>query len=76
MTTRILSWEQMVREADGPSYTRLSLQPWVYEFSNNRRFIDRYPVYNYADSFAFLLENGGGALTLQGGGDLVQEHSP
>lgn len=34
----------MVREAD-PNYTRLSLQPWVYEFSNGRLFVDTLPVY-------------------------------
>jgi hypothetical protein len=34
----------MVREAD-PGFTRSSLQPWVYEASNGRRFIDAIPVY-------------------------------
>lgn len=42
--TRILSWNQIVREND-PNYTRLSLQPWVYEFSNGRLFVDTLPVY-------------------------------
>lgn len=42
--TRILSWNQMVREAD-PNYTRQSLQPWVYEFSNGRLFVDSLPLY-------------------------------
>lgn len=42
--TRILSWSQMVKEAD-PNYVRLSLQPWVYEFSNGRLFVDSLPVY-------------------------------
>ena len=42
MPTRILSWEQMVTEAD-PGFRRLSLQPWVYSFSNGRLFIDRPP---------------------------------
>jgi hypothetical protein len=41
-TTRILNWAQMVREAD-PDYTRKSLQPWTYEFSNGRRFLDPLP---------------------------------
>jgi hypothetical protein len=43
-TTRILNWAQMVREAD-PDFQRLSLRPWVYEFSNDRRFIETTPVY-------------------------------
>jgi hypothetical protein len=43
-TTRILNWAQMVREAD-PDFQRLSLRPWVYEFSNDRRFIEHLPIY-------------------------------
>lgn len=42
--TRILSWAQMVREAD-PGFSRQSLQPVVYEFSNRRVFVDPIPVY-------------------------------
>lgn len=42
--TRILSWNQVVREAD-PNFTRLSLQPWVYEYSNGRLFLDTLPTY-------------------------------
>lgn len=42
--TRILSWEQMCFEAD-PDFRRLSLRPWVYEFSNGRRFVEAQPVY-------------------------------
>lgn len=42
--TRILSWSQMVREAD-PNFTRESLQPWVYQYSNSRRFLDTLPTY-------------------------------
>lgn len=34
----------MVREAD-PDWQRLALRPWVYEFSNDRRFIETVPVY-------------------------------
>lgn len=45
MSTRILSWSQMVREAD-PDFSKQSLRPWVYEFSNMRRFYERQPVYN------------------------------
>jgi hypothetical protein len=43
-TTRILNWAQMVREAD-PDFQRLSQRPWVYEFSNDRRFVETVPVY-------------------------------
>lgn len=42
--TRILSWLQMVLETD-PSFRRLSLRPWTYEFSNGRLFIESLPVY-------------------------------
>lgn len=34
----------MVIAAD-PDYRRLSLQPWVYEFSNARLFVDAVPLY-------------------------------
>lgn len=61
--TRILSWRQMVQEAD-PNFVRLSLQPWVYEFSNGRLFVDTLPTYpNNPDSG---LTNTGGALMWDG----------
>lgn len=44
MPTRILSWSQMVREAD-PNYDRANRSPWVYQFSNGRRFYQTNPVY-------------------------------
>lgn len=75
-STRILSWEQMCREAEGPDYTRRSLQPWVYEFSNGRIFIDHLPLYSaYAivETFDVGLENGTGDLALQSGGRFLLE---
>jgi hypothetical protein len=42
--TRIISWRQMVLEAD-PGWTRASVQPVVYEFSNGRVFLDYLPLY-------------------------------
>jgi hypothetical protein len=42
--TRILSWRQLVLEAD-PNWLRLSLQPYVYEMSNGRLFVDTIPTY-------------------------------
>ncbi len=36
--TRILSFQQMVSEAD-PFYTIDKNRPWIYEFSNGRRFL-------------------------------------
>ena len=36
--TRIISWLQTVREAD-PNWQRGLLRPWIYEFSNGRRFV-------------------------------------
>jgi hypothetical protein len=44
VNTRILSWAQMVAEAD-PGFRRASNQPWGYEFSNMRRFYDPVPLY-------------------------------
>lgn len=46
---RILSWAQMVQEAD-PDWRQLSLRPWVYEFSNGRRFVESLPVYTQGTS--------------------------
>lgn len=59
-STRILSFAQMVREAD-PGYTRQSLQPWCYDFSNGRLFIDTLPTYTAFDiqDELFLLSNPG-----------------
>ena len=47
--TRLLSWQQMVQEAD-PNWNRLSLQPWVFEFSNGRLFVDWLPLYTSGTS--------------------------
>lgn len=57
--TRILSWNQLVREAD-PNFTRLSLQPWVYSYSNGRLFVDPLPLYNFV--FGEGLGSNGGVL--------------
>jgi len=59
-TTRILSWTQLVLEAD-PNFRRQSLQPWVFQFSNGRLFIDTIPTYT---PFAAGLANDGGVLIL------------
>jgi hypothetical protein len=42
--TRIISWRQLVLEAE-PGWTRASVQPVVYEFSNGRLFLDYLPLY-------------------------------
>ena len=47
--TRMLSWVQMVREAD-PAFTRSSLQPRAYELSNGRVFIDPVNLYTNTSS--------------------------
>jgi len=59
--TRILSWSQMVREAD-PNFTRLSLQPWVYSFSNGRLFVDPLPLYSFPQQGSLSID--GGVLVL------------
>lgn len=49
--TRILSWQQLVIEAD-PYWSRNYRQPMNYEFSNSRRFYQFPPVYSVpADTF-------------------------
>jgi hypothetical protein len=48
----------MCREND-PNFTRLSLQPWCYEFSNGRLFVDTLPVY----TTLFLTDDLGNVIT-------------
>jgi len=48
---------QMVLEAD-PNWRRLSLQPWVYEFSNGRLFVDPIPVYDFVFGQGLTNDNG------------------
>jgi hypothetical protein len=56
--TRLISWAQSVRASD-PSFTRLSLQPWVYEFSSGRLFIDPLPLYgNYPTDDGWIDSDG------------------
>lgn len=42
--TRILSWQQLVQEAD-PDWNRAKQRPWIYQFSNGRRFLARPDIY-------------------------------
>lgn len=56
--TRILSWLQMCMESD-PDYRRLSLRPWIYEFSNGRLFIESLPVYGQTG----IIDDSGNAIT-------------
>ena len=55
--TRILSWQQWVLESD-PNWRRLSLQPWVYEFSNGRLFVDPLPLYDFPAAADLGNDNG------------------
>ena len=69
--TRILSWAQLCLEAD-PTFRQLSLRPWVYQFSNGRRFVQGIPVYgSYISYEGIELLNAAGtalaALTFKGG---------
>lgn len=59
--TRILSWQQLVLEAD-PLWQRENIQPWIYEFSNRRRFWQTIPTYTW--EFTMGLGNDGGVLYL------------
>jgi hypothetical protein len=42
--TRIISWLQKVQEAD-PDWQKKLIRPWIYEFSNGRRFYKDPNVY-------------------------------
>lgn len=64
----VRSWRQIVLDAD-PDWQRLSRRPWVYEFSNGRRFNDPDPL--YAASGIFILDES----TLDGG-DVLADGSP
>lgn len=46
-TTRQQNFREIVREAEGKDYDAKRLRPHVYEFSNNRRFHERQPIYDY-----------------------------
>lgn len=59
--TRLISWEQLVLEND-PTFQRDRLQPWIYQFSNNRLFYS--PVAPYAPLPDAGLANDGGLLIL------------
>lgn len=67
-TTRIISWQQLVNEAD-PEWLQNKLNPVQYQFSNGRLFTAPNPLYG---SFArgtlpsAGLQNDGGVLILTG----------
>lgn len=61
--TRLISWEQLVLEND-PTFQRDRLQPWIYQFSNNRLFYS--PVAPYAPLPDSGLANDGGFLFADG----------
>lgn len=52
--TRIISWQQLVQDAD-PDWQRLKMRPWVYEFSNGRRFLWDPNVYTAGEGSLFTL---------------------
>jgi len=45
--TRIISFQQLVQEAD-PNWNRAKQRPWIYSFSNGRRFLGRPDIYTAA----------------------------
>jgi hypothetical protein len=59
----VRNWSQMVRNAD-PDFDRESRRPWVYEFSNGRRFLD--PPQLYAPGALFILDDGASRLDDEG----------
>ena len=65
MPTRILSFAQLCNEQD-PNLHTGALRPWVYQFSNNRRFYERNPVYLPPgitdDSGSFIVDDFGNRI--------------
>lgn len=45
MAEKTISWLDLVRKAD-PEWEKERLRPWVYEFSNGRRFEDKPDPYS------------------------------
>lgn len=76
MPTRILSFAQLVLEAD-PGFRRASNQPWGYEFSNGRRFYDPVPLYGSAfmqdDSGIQMRDDSGTPMQSDGGAATTPE---
>lgn len=72
----VRSWRQIVLDAD-PDWQRLSRRPWVYEFSNGRRFNDPDPLYGAASAGIFILDESllDGGDVLSGGGPFVLDES-
>ena len=73
MPTRILSFSQMCLEAD-PGMLQGSLRPWVYQFSNNRRFYQRNPVYDTiqitSDDGTNIVDDAGNKITSDNGASM------
>ncbi len=63
--TRLISWQQVVLEAD-PDYWALKNRPWIYEMSNARRFYATVPTYLPNDGY--LVDEIGVPITDQYGG--------
>jgi len=62
--TRILSYAQLVLEAD-PDWQKDAMRPYLYEFSNRRRFYATVPM--YGKPYDPGLWNDGGVLALTDG---------
>lgn len=65
----VRSWSQLVRNAD-PDFDRESRRPWVYEFSNGRRFLDKpnpyRPYYLLTDAGELIHGDDGWPMTEDG----------
>lgn len=61
MATRILSFQQLVLEAD-PDWQQMSKRPLTYVMSNGRRFYGPFPEYANNDIALFVLDTPTGIL--------------
>jgi hypothetical protein len=69
----------MCIEAD-PNFRRLSMRPWVYEFSNGRLFVEALPVYGsfgITDDFGTpIVDDSGTQIQSDSGGGTAPPSSP
>jgi hypothetical protein len=65
----------MVREAD-PDYDRANRSPWVYKFSNGRRFYQPNPVYGrYAQATGGIIADDGTPIIADDGTPIISDET-
>lgn len=76
MSTRILSWQQIVTESD-PDWSYENQRPWIYRFSNGRRFRRPTDFYsNYALVSMYMTDDFGNVMTDEFGNPMSALEGP